>query len=271
MPFESHSRFKSTPSQIDRNTTLCLACSSSLPPLKTLSPSASSSFGSNASSNGIYITKCCQRPICPSCIASNPRLARYDPCLACLGGVGAVDSKTTTPSTKSTFSNVNTPRTPDRNFNLDGAVRDEDTFVLGDDDDDEPDEISPDDRLVDLNPPPPYDLTIPHENVLSTLSTTESPARTQNPSLTEQTHEISIPINDSEDTPSTISPLPYESVDDSKSTAALTGPCKYYLKRSDTLMGICLRFGVDVSLFLFRETHGAYAQGNLNPSYIYDS
>ncbi|KAJ7284890.1 hypothetical protein C8J57DRAFT_1432158 [Mycena rebaudengoi] len=78
--------------------TLCLACSSSLPP-KLNSP--------------VFTTPCCNRPICPSCLASNPRLARYDPCLACLGGV-ELSSR-----------------------NVDGAVRDEDTFVLGDSDEEE--------------------------------------------------------------------------------------------------------------------------------------
>lgn len=52
---------------------LCLACSASLLP-----------------SSDVYTTKCCQRPICPSCITSIPRLVRYHPCLACQSGTGSI-------------------------------------------------------------------------------------------------------------------------------------------------------------------------------------
>ncbi|KAF9484356.1 hypothetical protein BDN70DRAFT_849869 [Pholiota conissans] len=186
---------KSASNEIDRNTTLCLACSSSLPPLKGLS---SPSTSSSSSFNLVHITQCCQRPICPLCISSNPRLARYDPCLACLGGVGVVKSQTTSPLPKSPALKGDMLTTHDRNFNLDGSLRDEDTFVLGEDDnDDETDEHSLSDTSTDSNLPPSYD---------SSLS---------------------------------------ESIGDQEPAKASTGPCKYYLKRSDTLMGICLRFGVD--------------------------
>ena len=52
--------------------------------------------GSSAgNSEPLLLTRCCGRPICdcPSCLTSNPRLARYNPCLACLGGVGAVGTR----------------------------------------------------------------------------------------------------------------------------------------------------------------------------------
>jgi hypothetical protein len=127
---------------------LCLVCSSSLPPLR--------------SSTLIFITNCCRRPICPSCITSNPRLARYDPCLACLVGVGVL--------TRSL----------------------DDTFILGDDDDD--DDVS----------------------VAKAESQPEIEGDMNTPQL-------------SGEKPSS---LPY----------------KYYLNRSDTLQGLSLRFGVDVSI-----------------------
>ncbi|KAJ6577155.1 hypothetical protein B0H19DRAFT_1207732 [Mycena capillaripes] len=95
------------------STNLCLACSSSLPP---------------KFSEKIFTTPCCSRPICPPCIAANSRLARYNPCLACLGGVGVVGAGASTNSFRQ-------PETTSRN--VDGAVRDEDTFVVGDDDDEE--------------------------------------------------------------------------------------------------------------------------------------
>ncbi|KAF8975310.1 hypothetical protein BDQ17DRAFT_1268068 [Cyathus striatus] len=82
---------------------LCLTCSSSLPPLKLAS----------SSKNVIFTTNCCQRPICPSCLCSNPRLRRYDPCLACLAGVDVVSRNVV-------------------KRNADGGVRDEDMFSIGD-------------------------------------------------------------------------------------------------------------------------------------------
>ncbi|KAJ6494733.1 hypothetical protein C8R47DRAFT_974246 [Mycena vitilis] len=94
-------------------TVLCLACSSSLPP---------------KSAEQVFTTPCCSRPICPQCITANPRLARYNPCLACLGGVDVVGAGSSTATFKQPAST---------NRNLDGAVRDEDTFVLGDDDDED--------------------------------------------------------------------------------------------------------------------------------------
>ena len=84
---------------------LCLACASSLPVKST-----------------IFYTPCCKSPICPNCIESNPRLARYNPCLQCLGGVSLVSTAFKTGVSAK---------------NIDGAVRDEDTYVIGDDDDDE--------------------------------------------------------------------------------------------------------------------------------------
>ncbi|KAJ7127100.1 hypothetical protein C8R44DRAFT_874180 [Mycena epipterygia] len=111
------------------DTVLCLACSSSLPP-KSVHP--------------IFSTPCCGRPICPACITANPRLARYDPCLACLGGVAVVGPRRTDKQ-------VAEPATR----NVDGAVRDEDTFVLGDDeDDDEPQSSAAEDSADPAEPPP---------------------------------------------------------------------------------------------------------------------
>ncbi|KAF9453427.1 hypothetical protein P691DRAFT_622982, partial [Macrolepiota fuliginosa MF-IS2] len=57
---------------MDLNNALCLACSSSI-----------------LVNNGapVHITNCCIQAICYSCIQANPRLATYDPCLACLSGV----------------------------------------------------------------------------------------------------------------------------------------------------------------------------------------
>ncbi|KAF7316909.1 LysM domain-containing protein [Mycena chlorophos] len=94
---------------------LCLACSSSI--LKA---------------DSVFVTPCCSRPICDVCTDSNPRLTRYNPCLSCLNGIGLVGNRTAVPR------NIETgPR------NVDGAVRDEETFVVGDDDDDEEPQKAP--------------------------------------------------------------------------------------------------------------------------------
>ncbi|KAF8841787.1 hypothetical protein BDN67DRAFT_900700, partial [Paxillus ammoniavirescens] len=104
--------------QIHLSLTLCLACSSSLPP--------------KAQAGDIFLTPCCLRPICPSCLSSNPRLARYNPCLSCLGGAGVI-------SASSSRRNVLGLSSLSKDVNIDGSIRDEDMFVLGDDEDDDSD------------------------------------------------------------------------------------------------------------------------------------
>jgi hypothetical protein len=151
-------------------TALCLACSSSLPP---------------KSSHPIFTTTCCSRPICPSCITANPRLAQYDPCLACLGGVAVVGSGRVRTDTQQELK----PTT--RNVN-----RDEETFVIGDDEFEDDDDVQP-----------------------SGLDTPAAPKSNAN-----------LP------SPAESAPTP-------------SPPAKYYIKRGDTLQGISLRFGLDVSTF----------------------
>jgi len=116
------------------------------------------------------------------------------------------------------------------NLNIDGAVRDEDTFVLGEDDDDysDNDEIAEGQETADslpastsVLPPPPYDST-------SIAPLLDSKVRTQELEL-QQHLEGSIP-NESEN-----------------SQKMRTVPYKYYINRNDTLQGLALRFGLDVS------------------------
>jgi hypothetical protein len=180
---------KPSTSTVDFSNILCLACSSSLPPYK---------------SSRIFTTNCCSRPICPACLSSNPRLARYDPCLACLGGVGALSAGSS-----------RTKQVSSQNINVDGAVRDEDTFVLGDDEDDEEGgEINESsDRRGSSSPPPPY--------------SSELPVNQSGPSTPIITQEFQTCTEDAAG-PST------------------SAPSKYYIKPSDNLKGIALRFGVDV-------------------------
>lgn len=161
----------STSKSLDFNISLCLACSSSLPP---------------RSHEPFFTTQCCNKPICASCISNNPRLARYNPCLACLGGVEAIGSR----------SSGGKQLVPPEKVNIDGAVRDEDTFILGDDEDSE-----------EEGPPPYLEQT--------STSSSSSQAVGSPPDISEVT------VSDT--------------------------PHKYHIRQGDSLHGIALRFGVNVS------------------------
>ncbi|KAF8072012.1 hypothetical protein FPV67DRAFT_1411676 [Lyophyllum atratum] len=191
---------------IEKNTTLCLACASSLPPLKKSSTAAT----------GIFTTPCCQRPICPSCIATNPRLPRYDPCLACLEGVNVVRTASLAGST---------PHSAARS-NVDGVVRDEDTFVLGDEEDDSDldDEICEKPTVTTNASPLLQDVTSPIASQ-ETLQTDN----TYTPAASENTTPGALAAEEQT--------LAGREIDST--------PVKYYVTRSDTLQGIVLRYGLD--------------------------
>ncbi|THV03191.1 hypothetical protein K435DRAFT_775080 [Dendrothele bispora CBS 962.96] len=180
---------------LDSITSLCLACSSSLPP--------------KVNSETLFTTSCCRQPICSTCISSNPRLARYNPCLSCLGGVDAVNARSTAAG-KSLKNSKKVPIAPEA-INIDGAVRDEDTYIIGDDEDVSDDEDGFGGKL-DSSPPPPYP------------SSSNSPV---------QPSETSTPPNE-----------PFRQAEDNPE-AHPHNPYEYYIKKGDTLQGISLKFGVD--------------------------
>lgn len=163
-------------------------------------------------SSELFLTKCCARPICPTCLAHNPRLARYDPCLACLGGVRAVGS----------------PRSAaEAPINIDAAVRDEDVYAIGDDE--EEDDLDAGEALAGssgssdglpapVTPPPAYPTELPTES-------SSSPASNQG-------------VNPGQDNDTN------EKLEDSASR-------RYYIRQDDTLLGIALRHGVDVRTIHF--------------------
>lgn len=127
-----------------RSTALCSTCSSCLP-LKA--------------APDLFMTKCCARPICPTCISSNPRLRSYNPCLSCLGGVGVVSS--------AFLQNIRAANNH--------TVQDEDIFILGDDEDDEDEahelaSVSP----ISGPPPPAYPSSLSSLNSESILTTQTS-------------------------------------------------------------------------------------------------
>ncbi|KAH8994966.1 hypothetical protein EDB92DRAFT_1848485 [Lactarius akahatsu] len=196
--------------------TLCLACSSSLPPRlwkqfqdgRSRSTSASNSSGSVASlgqSPELFFTRCCGRPICPSCLTANPRLARYNPCLLCLGGMGAVDPRKVGRSLTARGQQAVA-------FNVDGAVRDEDVFVVGDEDSEE------------------HVLETSDKEAVQFPSTT-APLNTLPIELTRQPgHDIAgAPRGDSKELPD----------------GNQVSPGRYYIRPDDTLLGISLRLGIN--------------------------
>jgi len=207
---------------LDRRTTLCLACSSSLPP--------------NVDDSELFMTKCCQRPICPRCLEANPRLARYNPCLVCLAGVGVIQASSSIRNRSGGQRHVGGSGVQSvRVENLDGGVKDHELFVLGDDgEDDEDDDVSTDGEdhgqfLRSATPPPPD--VIP--TVFPLLETPSPPPVT----------------NHTEESPnSNATPAPPTSNGDQRSLRP-DAPVIYRLRRGDTLMGIALRFRLDVRSF----------------------
>lgn len=108
-------------------------------------------------------------------------------------------------------------------MNVDGALRDQDVFAIGEDNLSENDDIGdgPENCSMETNDratPPPVYSSYPE------LSAAESLSRTITNNSTPPTHQE------------------YVHAPDSKGSSA---PSKYYIKPSDTLMGIALRHGVD--------------------------
>ncbi|KAJ3537552.1 hypothetical protein NM688_g6670 [Phlebia brevispora] len=202
-------------------TTLCLACSSSLPP-RRVHPSASSSKLSSSESD-VFLTPCCKRPICPKCLASNPRLARYNPCLHCLGGVAVVGVRTSSSFQNSTKADISAPQ------NIDGGMHDQDVFILGDEDDDE--------YLTQKQ-----DMLDAKEGTAGSSSESSTGPSTPPPPYEEFTPEIAPPdIVSSE-----LGGKEYLGPIDGDTKPMQAGaPTKYYIKPRDTLLGISFKYGVD--------------------------
>ncbi|KAI0035418.1 hypothetical protein K488DRAFT_43432 [Vararia minispora EC-137] len=191
---------------MDSDTTLCLACSSSLPPRLIVrhvaAPSNASDSTKKCPSDCLFFTPCCSRPICPTCLSRNPRLARYDPCLFCLNGVRAVSSSTTTQ-----------PK------NLDGGVKDSDVFTVGDDEDEDEDGGARSSSSGSPPTPPPSYSTDPCAESQDSASLASLASSPVGPSCTENAAD--------------------------GVRAEESAPATYYLRTGDTLLGISLRFGVD--------------------------
>lgn len=155
---------------------------------------------------GFFMTPCCNKPICPTCVKANPRLTRYDPCLGCLAGVDAVGKR------------ISSPLSANRDVkNIDGAVRDEDTYVVGEDSDG---------NSEDDLPPPAYSL---------------------DGGEAAQASGLRLPVPSSQPvSPPASGPTTGGSASEMLDPVTSIGPSKYFLNKRDTLQGLALRFGVDV-------------------------
>ncbi|KLO09880.1 hypothetical protein SCHPADRAFT_545216 [Schizopora paradoxa] len=196
---------------------LCIACCGSLPP-------------SAREQAQIFRTRCCNKAICPKCLSSNPRLSRYHPCLSCLAGVRAVagSSRSGTMSKGRGASDLKAPSDNVERFNLDGSLKNEDLFTLGDDDDDEESEKDgeePGDVVVEeqgnrgggsssraSSPPPAYRPDQP-----TSVQTQDSP-------------EILFDVS-----------MPDEKMDEVVTEAAK----RHYIQKSETLLGIAFKYKID--------------------------
>ena len=134
------------------------------------------------------------------------------------------------PSSSQSQRFMNIPIPADVNIN--GEVRDQDTFILGDDDDDDDDDeeneeeslgISAGDGATSISSPPPL-----YESIVDPWKEESPPHETA--TLTSNS------ISQAEESSS---PKPDN-----------TRPYRYYINRSDTLQGLSLRFGIDVSAII---------------------
>ncbi|KAG9045042.1 hypothetical protein FS837_007145 [Tulasnella sp. UAMH 9824] len=181
------------------STSLCLACSG------TISLSASAN-------NKPHVTECCNRHICSHCLSKNPRLASYNPCLACLGGVGVVASA---------------PEANRKALKV-GKVEAEDVFAIGDESDDDDDSSMKEDGGTNepgpLITPPKDNHSPPSDQGITGVSNNETAAAAQPPAADDNKSST-------------------DSADESRLRASRNS--EYWIKPGDTLVGIALKFGVD--------------------------
>lgn len=220
---------------------LCLACCGSLPPTAS-------------EREALFMTDCCRRPICQQCLASNPRLSRFVPCLACLSGVRAVAhsasqqrATTATPTSRPTdpyfgWQNQRSLASERNSLNIDGSLRDKDVFVLGDEDEDDKSDVDVDEeQTLGVRDGGRGDGR--SQDAPTIRSSTPPPAYTESDSLLRlalvppATTLQDLWADDAEKTSSS-------SDNESKRGA----PNKYIIQKSDTLLGIALKYGIDVSL-----------------------
>ena len=127
------------------------------------------------------------------------------------------------PSSSQSQRLMNIPKSADVNIN--GEVRDQDTFVLGDDDEEEENEEERPDEAASISSPPPL-----YESIVDPWKEESPPHGTA--TLTSNS--------------SSLAEEPFSKPTEPDNTR----PYKYYINRSDTVQGLSLRFGIDVSAII---------------------
>ena len=156
-------------------------------------------------------------------------------CLAAVGVIQASSSATNRTGRK-TGPGGSGVQSADLVENLDGGVKDRDVFVLAnsDEDSDSDDDMSVDGeeggRFPRSAAPPPPDVIYATSSLPKTPSPPPVPANTEEPQIAGATSTPLTPIEDE--------PL-----------AGPDAPVVYRLRRGDTLMGIALRFRLNVCFF----------------------
>lgn len=188
---------------------LCLTCSSSPSP-KLLSSSET------------FLTPCCSRLICNTCLSRNPRLRVYDPCLACLGGVDASSRGKRLARAQALAGGSASGRDPDERV-------EEVLFVVGDDEDEEEQEQG------EESGPPPYSYSSVDEPLLRDTAPTPAAASNGHSSLPLPSPSVR---EDTRRNAPAIPPTPTP-------TASSSDRTKYYIQPGDTLSAISLKLGID--------------------------
>lgn len=220
---------KATVKSSYRAPALCLTCASSIS-FKELELEASRN-----TSNSLFRTACCQRPICSGCLSRNPRLRVYNPCLACLAGVDAT-SKSSVLASSSSIIAV-------RGGASDGAldsrsglevndVLENEMFTIGDSDDEEELESGNRDRREGK----------------------ESESAAAAAELSPRPYSALLSVSESSTTPSNDHappplPHPVANVASLSGVVSSSDPSKYYIQPGDTLSALSLRLGVDVRVY----------------------
>ena len=126
------------------------------------------------------------------------------------------------------------------NLNLDGSLKDEDLFVVGDDDEDEQSLVTDsyrensDIRCIDTRsptPPPAYSSS-------SELSAT-------NPDKSPLSREVDSDLR-ANASPADLSSVPLTHADSATTIINVPGEPVHHIQKNDTLLGIAFRYGVDV-------------------------
>lgn len=130
------------------------------------------------------------------------------------------------------------------NINIGGSLRDEDVFVLGDEDEDDKSDVDVDEQT----------LGVSRDNGRGDGRSQDAPTIRSSSPPPAYTESDSLPQASTVPLATTLQYLSTEDAEKSLSSSGsesklgATAPNKYIIQKSDTLLGIALKYGIDVSL-----------------------